>query len=1013
MRKTLAVFFLALVCVTGSYAQAVAGLGGVSGSVRDASGAAVPDASVVIANESKGIRRSLQTTDAGIFSAPALVPAAGYRLTVNKQGFAAWEVKDFTVQVGDPLDFRITMQVASAVQQVEVSAAAPVVEDTKSGVTDLLTQQQIDDLPINGRRADTFVLLTPAVTADGTFGLVSFRGISSANAFLTDGNYTTNSFYMENAGRTRISTQISADAVQEFQVLSDGYSAEFGRAMGGIINTVTRSGSNEYHGTGYWFFRNRSLDAPDRYALGYNAPEWRHQAGGTLGGPIIKDKLFFFTNFEMVKRNFPGLNRITTSSIANAAGTAVNPANCKSPATAAQCAAAIGFIQPQMNVLVPRSVNSYMGFGKVDYRPTERNTFSFDLNAMHWRSPNGIQTQGVFPSGAMLGNNGNSTVETRYAKADWTAIIGPTSLNDLRFGWFKDRLSDPAASQLWPSTGGLFLSVAGATVGAATQYPRTSPSEQRYQLVDNFNLTRGAHSLKVGVDYQTTEDWINQLANYLGSYSYSTLAGFAADFTGNTTGTKNYSSFTQTFGNPIQDLRTSDINFYAQDTWKLSRKLTFNYGIRWERSFLPQPTLVDPNYPQTSRIPQTNRDFAPRASLAYSLDDHTVIRVGGGLFYAPYIGGGLQTLFLGNGKYQTTISVNSTTAGAPIFPNIVANVSSVPAGTINITFADPKFRNPYTAQGTLAVERQVHKDWIVTASYMYSRGIDLITSRDLNLGAPTTTQTYVINDASGNGVFAWATPIWTSASKIDSRYSHIYQVENGGESWYDGLALQVRKQMAHGLTLSAAYTWSHAIDDAQQSGASTTLFYTQSNYLNGNYKADKGSSGTDQRHRATINWLWAPVFTKSTSPAARYLLNGWELSTITTMASAQPATASVSVSGTQFTGVTFYGSSLNGSGGWTRVPFWPVNGLDIDREYRVDARLSRALPFSERVKGYLMFEGFNVFNTQYNTSVNTAAYIATKGYLNPVAGLGTGNQSSGFPDGTDARRCQVALRVTF
>jgi len=211
-----------------------------------------------------------------------------------------------------------------------VTASAPLIEETKSGVTEVVNQDQIDGLPINGRRADTFALMTPAVTPDGTFGLISFRGISSGNAFLTDGNYTTNSFYMENAGRTRISTQISQDAVQEFQVLSDGYSAEFGRAMGGIINTVTRSGTNGYHGTGYEFFRNRSLNAPDRYApySVRNPPEWRHQAGGSLGGPIKKDKLFFFSNFELVKRNFPGLNRITTSQIADSSGSKVNPANC-------------------------------------------------------------------------------------------------------------------------------------------------------------------------------------------------------------------------------------------------------------------------------------------------------------------------------------------------------------------------------------------------------------------------------------------------------------------------------------------------------------------------------------------------------------------------------------------------------------------------------------------------------------------------------------------------------------
>ena len=984
--------------------------------MQDASGAVVPGAKVVVANAGKGIRREMESNGSGLFNAPALLPSAGYSLTVTKQGFATYNVSDFSVTVGGSVDFKVTMQVATSATQVEVTASAPVIEETKSGVTDVVNQDQIDGLPINGRRADTFALLTPAVTPDGTFGLISFRGISSGNAFLTDGNYTTNSFYMENAGRTRISTQISQDAVQEFQVLSDGYSAEFGRAMGGIINTVTRSGSNDYHGTGYEFFRNRSLNAPDRYAPFSlrNPPEWRHQAGGSIGGPIKKDKLFFFSNFEMVKRNFPGFNRITTSQIADASGSVVNPANCKSPATPAQCSAATAFIQKQMDVLVPRTVQSYMGFAKVDYRPNDRNTFSFDMNAMHWRSPYGIQTQAVLTNGNMIGGNGNSTVETRYGKADWTWITSPSSLNDLRFGWFKDRLSDPASSDLWPSTGPVVISVANAAVGAAAAYPRTQPSEQRFQIGDNFSLTKGPHSFKVGVDFSTTEDYINQLYNGAGSYTYSTLTAFAQDFSGNTAGLRDYSSFSQAFGNPIQDFRTTEVNLYAQDTWKLSRKATLNYGIRWEKAVLPQPTMTDTNYAQTGRIPSTNKDFAPRLSLAYAVNDKTVVRVGGGLFYAPYVGYGLDTLFLGNGVYQTSITANPTTTGAPVFPNPVLTVSAVPAGTKNLTFASPNFYNPYTEQATLAIQRQVGHDMDFTASYIFSHGVGLITSRDLNLGEPTTTQTYTIQDASKTNVGTFVTPIWTSASKIDSRYGRIYQAENGGNSSYNALALQFRKRMAHDLSLQASYTWSHAIDDAQQSGASATIGYAQSNLLSGDYSADKGSSATDQRHRAVINWLWAPKLTKSDSWAARYLINGWELSSITTMASSQPTSATVSVSGSQFTGVSFYATStLNGSGGWNRVPFWPVNSLNIDKMYRVDARLSRNLPFSERVKGILMFEAFNAFNTQYNTGVNTSAYVASKGILAPVSGLGTGNQSQGFPDGTNARRAQVALRLVF
>src|SRR4029077_712500 len=150
---------------------------------------------------------------------------------------------------------------------------------------------QIQELPINGRRVDSFILLTPGTVPDGTFGLVSFRGVAGGNSFLTDGNDTTESFYNENAGRTRIRSQISQDAVQEFQVLSNGFSAEFGRAMGGVVNTVTKSGGNDTHGTGYWFFRNRTLEAADRYSNGVKAPEWRHTAGSSLGGALKKDKL--------------------------------------------------------------------------------------------------------------------------------------------------------------------------------------------------------------------------------------------------------------------------------------------------------------------------------------------------------------------------------------------------------------------------------------------------------------------------------------------------------------------------------------------------------------------------------------------------------------------------------------------------------------------------------------------------------------------------------------------------
>ncbi len=1008
-----------------AYAQAVAGLGAITGTARDASGAVVADATVTITNASNGFNRRMQTTEGGLFAAPSVTPAPGYKIEVEKPGFAKWQSEDFEVLVGQTVDFKVNLQVGSSSTKVEVTAEAPLVESTKSGVTAAVTQLQIDNLPINGRRVDSYVLMTPAVVKDGEFGLLSFRGIAMGNSFLTDGNDTTNSFYNENAGRTRIGSQISQDAVQEFQVLSNGFSAEFGRAMGGVVNTVTRSGTNGIHGTGYGFYRSSTLEALDRYSNGIRTPEHRDTLGFSVGGPIKKDKLFYFVNYDYTGRNFPGINRIVNNSLTDAAGNFIPPGTCT--ATAAQCGAAINFIQKQMNVTVPRTYNQHLGFAKIDWQLNDRNSVSFDLNAMHWVSPHGIQTQTVLTGGGLLGNNGNSTVEDRYGKASWTFIPKATAVNELRFGWFKDRLSDPAASDLWPSTGPVYITVAGSTVGGTQAYPRTFPSENRFQLVDNYSWTTGTHSAKFGVDFSTTQDYMKQLFNQYGSYSYTNITTFAQDFNGGTfhaPGIGKYTSFSQAFGNPIQNIRTTDINFYIQDTWKPTQKFSLNYGLRYEKTYIPQPTLVNPNWPQTGRIPSPTHDFAPRIGLSYSINDRTVLRAGYGIFYARFHGNMLDTLYLGNGLYQSSISLLPSQAGAPVFPNPVASAAGLPSGSVKLQFASPDFHNPYTQQGTVALEHQFGRDVSFTASYIWSRGIGLYTQRDLNLGNPAATENFTVQNTAGATVNSFTSPVYSLANRLDPRYSSILQVENGGQSWYNGLALQLEKRFSRSFQAQVSYTWSHAIDDGNEQGASWNISNTFNNAtLPGNYRFDKGSSTLDQRHRAVINWVWQPRLDRSNSALVKYLINGWQLSTITTLASAQPVSATVNSVSTSpnaiFPGITLAGSTFNGSGGWNRVPFLPVNSLDIDQTYNVDARISHEWPIAERVKLSLGFEAFNVFNTIHNTSVQTTAYsLAAGGIFKPqltggVSVLGQGSASQGFPDGTNARRCQVLARVTF
>ncbi|HEY1859341.1 MAG TPA: carboxypeptidase regulatory-like domain-containing protein, partial [Gemmataceae bacterium] len=349
----------------------------INGTVQDQTGAVVPSAAVVIANSSKGIERKLETNAAGIFNAPALVPAPGYSLTVTKAGFAKYEIKDINLAVGQAVDLNIALGVAATGTEVSVTAEAPLVEGTKTDVSSLVDSNQLLNLPINGRRVDSFVLLSPGVTNDAAFGLLTFRGNAGGNTFLTDGIDTTNTYYDENAGRTR-SYNISQDAVQEFQVVTSNFLPEYGRASGGVVNTITRSGTNELHGSLYWFFRNRTLSATDPTALGVNPPEWRHQAGASVGGPIKKDKVFYFFNGELQRRQDPIVSSNISSTLFDAKGNPTGAINSSTgcggtsyttAASAAQCTAAINYLQSRAEPqLVPRKVDENLLFGKIDYQ---------------------------------------------------------------------------------------------------------------------------------------------------------------------------------------------------------------------------------------------------------------------------------------------------------------------------------------------------------------------------------------------------------------------------------------------------------------------------------------------------------------------------------------------------------------------------------------------------------------------------------------------------------------------
>jgi hypothetical protein len=1028
MKKLIAISVFALAYCGGAFAQ-VAGMGAISGTVRDASGAVVPDAQVIVSNESKGIKRTINTTEAGVFAAPSLVPAPGYSLMVTKQGFSNYEIKDLQVQVGQNIDLAVLLTVAGSATQVQVDATAPIVDSAKTDVSQVIGTKQIQDLPINGRRVDSFVLLSPAVAPDGNFGLLSFRGVAGHNSFLTDGNDTTNTFFNENAGRTRIQSPISQEAVQEFQVVSNNFSAEYGSAMGGVVNTVTKSGSNDVHGTAYWFFRNRSLNARDRYAT-FNPTDTRHQVGASIGGAIVQNKLFYFFNYEATRRDFPAIATVTTANLFTAAGTldtARNPCpgGTGVQATAAQCATAIQMLTTRNFGTVSRTITQDLGFGKLDYRVNDRNSLSFSLSMLRWVSPHGIQSTGiVFPTGNAIGNNADSTVRNAYGRAQWTSIVTSSIVNEARFGWFKDRLHDPASDDfLFPGLGRASLTVNGTgNLGVAANYPRLNPSENRFSFADNLSWVKGAHAVKFGMDFASTRDYASQLANQYGTYSYASLNAFALDFSGNTTGAKNWNTYSQRFGNPTVDTTMKTLGMYAQDQYRVTPNLIFNIGVRYDYTWIPQPKIVNPDYPETGRINSAKDNFAPRAGLSYAIgaSRKTVLRAGYGIFFARIQSGLINSLFLNNNVYQQSITYNSATAAqlaaGPVYPNFLPSTSfTPPAGTVDILFADKNLRNPYTHQGNVGVQRELTGGLSLDVAYLWSRGVRLYGVRDLNVGPLGAPITYTYLDPAGAVAGSFTTPTYRTP-RPDTRYRRINQVDNPSLSYYNALAVTLNKRYARGFQGGLSYTWAHAID-FNQSGGDNNIFFSSgpTSLVNGDFVAEKGSSANDVRHRLTVNFVWEPTFTKSTSALANWFVNNWQLSSVTTLQSARPVNSTTVISGNAFTGALVAGSINGLGGGFARVPWQPISNLNLDQIYRVDARLSKKLPFTERVIGYLTFEAFNLFNTPYDTGRRTDEYTlnAATNTFSYVASYGTGSSTAASPDGTTARRAQVALRVTF
>jgi hypothetical protein len=983
-----------MACAGGVFAQAVAGSGAVTGFVLESGVDGMPEATVTVVNSALGVRRQAVTTDDGAFEVAGLPPGNGYRLTVERKNFATWDSKSFELGLGQTRNFRIELQKDKGATNVDVEATSSPVTENQTGITRWVDPITTNLSPSDRGRLDPLVLLAPLTSMDNSTGRVAILDETRFNTFLSDGLNTTNGYFGE---KRSIGGTLTQDTTQEMRVLSATYPAEFGRASGGVVDAVTPSAPNNFHGAIYDYLRPAGWEAGSRFAPGQDMFGKRNQGGGNFGGPILRDHLMFYGNVESMTDHFSGLNQLSTPTLTTAACTA----------TAAQCAAATKFIQSQTNVLTAFRDHWTTGLGRIDYRRSDANTINLEFRATNASTPEEARRQMIAPNGGLLGLQ-NSANDTRYGKIGWTSTPSPSSVNEMRLGLIEDRYAEPP-SVGGLSTGNVAITVAGATLGS-THPTYTALNEKRYELVDNLTMTSGSHTLRVGADVARTRDYLNSLDS-TGSYTYPTLTAFAQDLSGGTT--RSYTSFTQQFGNAIRQVPQKELSAYAQDTWKAIPRVDITVGVRWDKSFLPQPAVNNPTYFQTSAIPSPNINFAPRISLAYRFDDKTVVRLGYGWFYAPYTGQALDALLNGNGLSQTSITVGPNLTGAPLFPKLLTFGTS--GGFANLLYTTSKLRSPKTQQTSLAIEHELSRHTTVTLSLIDSRTTKLWTGNDVNLAAPTKTATYPIDDASGSVVGSYTTSMWTTRN--DSHYQHIWEVDNGASSRYDAGVLEFRHRMSHGLSVQAMYTLSHA------TGINTGplvngVFPLISTPLSG--VSDKADLPADQRHRAVVNWTWQPTLMRGDSWMARYLVNGWQLSGIASAASGQEVTPTVLLTGNQFSTFTMaYFNTLNGSGGWNRVPFQNVGSLRTDAQRNIDARLGRTIPITERVQGSIAAEAFNLFNSQPITGVNTVAYTAVaalatglvngpySGVLKPVAGVGQGNAAA------PARQLQLSFRLMF
>jgi len=1054
--------------------------GSIGGVVTNPNKEVVPGATITVKNAGTNKEDNATTDDSGRFKVANLSPG-NYSVTINSSGFSPSTVDNVVVEIGRETGLEVALSVGPVTGTVDVSAEAPVINTTQQDFSTNINQTSINELPVNGRRWSNFAILTPGAVPDGNFGLISFRGISGLlNNSTVDGGDNNQAFFSEERGRTRSAYSISQAAIREFQVNTSNFSAEYGRSAGGVINAITKSGTNDFHGSVFFYDRDNKWGARNPNAFisrlvngvatreALKPKDTRYQFGGAIGGPIVKDKLFFFFSYDEQRRNFPGIALFSTPGYLNTVNRSTLTAR---GLTNAQIDSALQFINDQTGE-VPRRGDQRLYLPKIDWQVSQNHQFTATYNRLRWKSPAGVQTGAtVFRDRAGFGDD---FVEIDSLNLRLASTLSNQLINEFRFQW-ADELDSQFAQPPLPgqptTANGFSPQVAltnGLTFGKATSLDRVAlPDERRFQFADTLTYTTGNHTFKFGTDINRVRDIDDNLFTGSGSYTYANINDFIVDYTNFATsgalrasgvaapstsltgrcatalaapnqantrlaGKCYTSSYAQGFGQPRFELKTIDWAFFAQDDWRVTPRLTLNLGLRWDYEKFPEPFLVNPALPQTGNRPADKNNFGPRIGFAADLsgDGKTSLRGGYGIYYGringtiiinSLINTGLSTgqavssvpqACPGTGTSTTCPTTAAVTLGnpaAPIFPNILA---SAPPGTAAINYFRDGFQNPLIHQGDLVFEREIARNTVVSASYIFSFGNHLTTFVDTNLSPPTQRRSVSIVDGPLAGQ-VWSFPYY-AGSRPNTAFGNILEIRDSISTKYNALVLQANRRLTHGLQFQSSYTLSRAQDNGGSQSSATFTPGFSALFDPFDSQADNGLSPFDRRHKFVASVVYNTNFT-GLSDAGKAILNGWTIAPIVNMFSGfryTPVTNGFNPA--SVFGANQANNGINGSNGSLRFALLPNNFFHTPSIKYVDLRISRRFKVTEGSKLELLAEGFNIFNRTQVTGVNNLMYRLSTSGTGVIATFDpTFGTPSDLSNGFFFRERQIQLAVRF